>query len=1036
MRETVLGPCYGSPALADWDGQLALAWVDGEGGSEIFVAVGAVAEGIEPGEEFAPSQASTGFQSPSGSVALAAVGSRLLLAWVDPESNLLAAVDQGGGFGAPVWIASEVLGGVAAAARRRFDLAWRTSGNQVMIAGSDDGLSFDSPTAINHSSFADPGVAIFEHPYHGEMLAMTVDDSGSRTLTAIGEQLSELDEPGEQTGIGSSGTIAMTPTRAPVGSGAGLVLIYRDGDRVAFWNADLDLELYGGNPRGPESAFAPAGLGWGGDLIVAYVETPIDQRLRVGSWTSVFGIPPELANRVGEPCDPRACTDDPRLVCVLTGRTEVKNQDARISNARAGDIILTPADGEGVIGTILKALEPPEFFDHMGLMVRDYEEIRHCTEAKDRLMKDKDYFTGSLLGDPAPTDGLRPDLVKYGWPGPITQSVQDGFFDGWNDGRNPAWDHHELAKAIALGQVETLSEDRRRAFFDKENPDKPFRITNLTLTPTYREDYPEPLYPLVVRPPRQAEERFPWVRWALGRVVAEANRTTGHYRFYAYTDATIATDLSRFAPDPGDSSWDRLPEGADWAAGTPGIVCSTFVWLAAVRALADLHPSLFLDQDEQLPQDGSARAQPPPKVDGLFTYFESERATAGVGLHDWIVDSIERTVKQAIDEGWPMLARIGAGVLVGILTGVIAGPAAGVVAGAVAAAALSPATMDEIAIGLTQMPEQVANGVCNAFANDRPEDRGSDDTAWKSPGGGLSVSPDNIWTFWDPPADHRDVRSGLWGSSERAMLANPRPELVETGTLAISPGVCTVRGYVVFAGERIVGAEVFIGCRKTLTDIEGQFELRVPADGGSARQLIRAQAYWDRPPGMLTRKLEQSLPVGDLDVGGIELDPPPEWRRRVEMHGELVMVHQVLIGHDTIDHHHFSNSLFVQADPGIISADPMGAGLSGSKRSFDEATEVCGGEKAHWFGTLRVLDQELDGLPGVPPRPPGAEDLSVVVDWTYEILDGEDQVDSQAGTLVVPPGQADQLSPSLNDGDVPPDRAHSQITIENLVNPA
>src|SRR3954471_27193 len=68
-------------------------------------------------------------------------------------------------------------------------------------------------------------------------------------------------------------------------------------------------------------------------------------------------------------------------------------------------------------------------------------------------------------------------------------------------------------------------------------------------------------------------------------------------------------------------------------------------------------------------------------------------------------------------------------------------------------------------------------------------------------------------------------------------------------------------------------------------------------------QLIRVQRYWDKPPGMLRKQLAKSLPPGPVDLGTIDLDPPPEWRRRVEVHGELTMKHQVMLGHDTIDHH-------------------------------------------------------------------------------------------------------------------------------------
>jgi hypothetical protein len=334
------------------------------------------------------------------------------------------------------------------------------------------------------------------------------------------------------------------------------------------------------------------------------------------------------------------------------------------------------------------------------------------------------------------------------------------------------------------------------------------------------------------------------------------------------------------------------------------------------------------------------------------------------------------------------------------------------------------------------MPEHVANGVCNAFANDHPDNRTVTDTAWRTPGPGLSVSPDDIWSFWDAPAVEADARTGLWGSAEQAMLANQRPELVETGVLQLSPGVCHVAGHVRYAGRQLQGAEVLIGCRKAVTNIEGEFVLAVPADDGTGSQLIRVHAYWDKPPGILGQQMRASLPPGYKDLGTIELDPPPEWRRRVELHGELTMKHQVMVGHDTIDHHQFSDSLFLQADPAIIALDPKGQGLMPTRATFDQSTDSCGGEKAHLFGTVRVLDAALDTLPGVPPRPAGATDLSVVLDWTYEILDGNDQVDVQHGTAVVPPGQSVTITPALRDSDVPPDRAFSNVTIDNNVNPA
>jgi hypothetical protein len=51
--------------------------------------------------------------------------------------------------------------------------------------------------------------------------------------------------------------------------------------------------------------------------------------------------------------------------------------------------------------------------------------------------------------------------------------------------------------------------------------------------------------------------------------------------------------------------------------------------------------------------------------------------------------------------------------------------------------------------------------------------------------------------------------------------------------------------------------------------------------------------------------------------------------------------------------------------------------------------------------------------------------------------DGDEEVvDQQTGQVVVAPGQTGQITPPLRDSDVPPDRAHAEISVDNFVNPA
>ena len=98
----------------------------------------------------------------------------------------------------------------------------------------------------------------------------------------------------------------------------------------------------------------------------------------------------------------------------------------RIANARAGNLFLCPADGVGIIGGLLLHLRYPQRFSHMGVFVDDGLTIRHSTVVQDQMTADK-HMTGSIFGQPAPTDGFTDDAIRYGWPGTITQTVSDAF---------------------------------------------------------------------------------------------------------------------------------------------------------------------------------------------------------------------------------------------------------------------------------------------------------------------------------------------------------------------------------------------------------------------------------------------------------------------------------------------------------------------------------------------------------------------------------------------------------------------------------
>jgi hypothetical protein len=103
------------------------------------------------------------------------------------------------------------------------------------------------------------------------------------------------------------------------------------------------------------------------------------------------------------------------------------------------------------------------------------------------------------------------------------------------------------------------------------------------------------------------------------------------------------------------------------------------------------------------------------------------------------------------------------------------------------------------------------------------------------------------------------------------------------------------------------------------------------------------------------------------------------------------------------------------------------------QQPFSETTERCGGERAELSGTLRMFDPRLG-------QPPPGSPLAVIVDWSFKMWDGDDDDesvnDSQSGQTIVQPGTTGRITPSLRDGDVPPDRAHAEIWVDNYVNPA
>lgn len=301
----------------------------------------------------------------------------------------------------------------------------------------------------------------------------------------------------------------------------------------------------------------------------------------------------------GQVCDPDNLTEDElaaanqgQLVCQLTDEVMNVTMPARWMNARKGDCILSPG-GDGIIGGLMLNVQPAQWYSHSGMMTRNYDEVTHSTGSEQRLM---DHLVGVMDG----SDGFKPSVLKYVWPGAVTQTVQNSI-----EGEpfpDPEYDATYLISSFGPHQVGVTHNDQMKM-----------------------------IPPLVLKPDPMQETSA--VRAALHAIATDARNAGGrpgvkpkyHYRWYCYTNPAIGLGL---------------PEGAEagWAAGTHPSVCSSFIWMQAKGRNAHLETSQALVTPTDLePGDVSGGASVRPTTpDGLYNYSAAERKNAAQWLYDTI----------------------------------------------------------------------------------------------------------------------------------------------------------------------------------------------------------------------------------------------------------------------------------------------------------------------------------------------------------------------------------------------------------------
>ena len=299
----------------------------------------------------------------------------------------------------------------------------------------------------------------------------------------------------------------------------------------------------------------------------------------------------------GQACDPWNLPDviPDGMFCMPTAETQSVLMPPRFMNASKGDIVIVPGDGS-LISATLAAVSPAQHYSHSGIMTRNRDEITHSTASMER-MTDSDYVG---------VGGFRPDILKYLWPGVITQTIDHAI-------SGETFVDPESGKPYSVGE-----------FGSQQAPQDDLDLTGASIAVA-----------MVIKPDPLQETAA--IRATLHGIAdfAVAQAGHSHYRFFSYTDPTIGKTTT-------------APNEAKWAAGTFPSVCSALVWMAVGHSGITIEGGL-----EPADMDAGAQiAQGTP--DGLYVYQADERLAAGEALYGRVTD----LARQAAGQFWAAVTDI------------------------------------------------------------------------------------------------------------------------------------------------------------------------------------------------------------------------------------------------------------------------------------------------------------------------------------------------------------------------------------------
>jgi hypothetical protein len=568
----------------------------------------------------------------------------------------------------------------------------------------------------------------------------------------------------------------------------------------------------------------------------------------------------------GADCDPDNLPDtgDDSWTCQIkqvNGKDEMVNwhRHAGFLNARKGDLLLAPGGPAGFIGGLLRQVTPPQHYGHIGIMTRNHDMVTHSTFSEERLL---DHSNGSislpfgLADEPAPTDGFTPDVLRYGWPGVVTQWVKGAV--------GPEGRLADLAHMPAPGEPET-----EIPAIDPNGKTYPINPFNRYAEAYYSGAEWEIVPPLVVKPD-PLEETLE-IRARLHAVADAAIAATGksHYRFFCYTDASIGLNTT-------------VPSEADWPGGTFPSVCSSFIWVLLRRAGVQMEaPRPMATAADLEPKDVSAGAEVGDGApDGLYLYRANEREVAAKWLHEKLKSKISDELK-----GRVKAAAEKAGI---DLTDQLEGLAGGLID-----------TFSDIG-------DDVANQMVNAFASDDASTAAKDSDAWKRLSDSRAVSPDNT-LFWDAPSN-----GGLYGYVVPASYIPARAEQAPHYVWKYVPTHGALQGVLTVAGEPKSRGMIQLNDGLTaFTDANGHYLLpKVPFGHYTAK------AQWDQGDGIVVtgnQRLEMNQTQQTLNF---ELQRPAEMYRTLHITGDTYFMKYYTVGRNPRQSFPFDFSIDVAPEPG------------------------------------------------------------------------------------------------------------------------